>query len=155
MITNLNQFRKHKLNEAKKSAWTIIDKVMNKLLTDKDNSAAKEENGDDLNDIVVDDLKLVDFIGVWDVYTASEDFGYDWDDADNLTTEIIAQVFGKSEHILSDTDFAVSGAEMREAYKGETMYWIKHDWDGTTLYIHKNDLAKFKELAKSVTINQD
>jgi hypothetical protein len=128
-----------------KAAWPMIKKLI-----DPTNSASVADQEDDPNWSVVGSLKLGDFIQVWSEFYASEDFGVNLDIAEEITNAIISQI-GPGTPVKSKADFVVSGSEMRQAYMGNIAY-IRWDWDGPSLFVHKNDLKKFEALCKGIKV---
>jgi hypothetical protein len=128
-----------------KAAWPMIKKLI-----DPSNSASNNEQEDDPNWSVVGSLKLGDFIQVWSDFYATEDFGVNSGIASDITDAIISQI-GPGTIVKSKADFAVSGAEQRQCFNGNIPY-IRWDWDGTSIFVHKNDLKKFEALCKGIKI---
>lgn len=128
-----------------KAAWPIIKKVI-----DPTQSASVEDQEDDPNWPVIGSLKLGDFIQVWSDFYATEDFNVNSDIAKDITDAILSQI-GPGTLVKSKADFAVSGAEQRQCYDGNIPY-IRWDWDGTSIFVHKNDLKKFEALCKGIKI---
>ena len=103
------------------------------------------ENGDVP---VLDGKCLKDFIMVWCQYSASEDFGIDWDETYEIFDEVnklLGTYTCVFEGVSDDVNYAVSGAEMRQVMKGDflSIYW---EWDGTSIFIPKDDLPRFREV---------
>ena len=128
-----------------KAAWPMIKKLI-----DPANSASVADQEDDPNWSVVGSLKLGDFIQVWSDFYATEEFNVNSDIAKDITDAILSQI-GPGTMVKSKADFAVSGAEQRQCYNGNIPY-ILWDWDGTSIFVHKNDLKKFEALCKGIKI---
>jgi hypothetical protein len=131
------------LNESTgKPLWKTI-----KDCIEPDHTAYNEDQEDEPT-WKVGKYELQDFIRVWGTFEASEENGVDWDEATEITNTIIDALGGRP--IKSDIDFAVSGAEMRQAYQGPYFPYILWDWDGTTIYVPKQELKKFESICKGL-----
>jgi len=94
---------------------------------------------------------LKDFVMVWCQFSAYEDFGIEWEETDEIF-EVINQLLGTYtcvfDGVSESVNFAVSGAEMRQVMNGDflSIYW---EWDGTSIFIPRDDLPRFRERLNS------
>jgi len=126
-----------------KAIWSTIKKTI-----DPSRTASMED--DDSNLKVVGGYTLGDFVQVWDSFYASEDLRIDSDLCSDIVDAIVSEI-GPGKAVNSKANFAVSGAEKRQVYTGKIPY-ILHDWDGTSIFILKDDLSKFESLCKGIKI---
>jgi len=127
-----------------KPVWNMIKKCI-----EPDHTAYVEDQ-DDNPKWKVGKYELQDFIRVWGVFEASEENGVDWDIATDIAAAIHEALGGQP--IKSQIDFAVSGAEMRQGWQGTHFPYIVWDWDGSTIYVPKQELKHFEALCKGLKI---
>ena len=126
-----------------KAAWSIIKKTI-------DPNRTSSMDDDDSNLKVIGGYTLGDFVQVWDSFYASEDLRIDSDLCSDIVDAIVAEI-GPGKTVNSKANFAVSGAENRQVYMGKIPY-IRHDWDGTSIFVPKDELNKFESLCKGIKI---
>jgi len=144
LVPTPEEAMKFKAPAKMKPVWNVIKKCI-----EPDHTAYVEDQ-DDNPKWKIGKYELQDFIRVWGTFEASEENGVDWDLAGEITQAIHETLGGQP--IKSQADFAVSGAEMRQAWQGTHFPYIVWDWDGATIYVPKQELKHFEALCKGLKI---
>lgn len=97
--------------------------------------------------------ELKDFILVWSTYKASEENGVNRKVASKIASAIQNALGGQS--IKSDANFdgiMSDGPEKRQAWQGTRFPYIVWDWEGTSIYVPKQELKHFEDLCKGLIL---
>ena len=97
--------------------------------------------------------ELKDFILVWSTYQASEENGVNKKMASKIASAIQKALGGQKIKSEADFDGIMSdGPEKRQAWQGTRFPYIVWDWDGTSIYVPKQELKQFEALCKDLQI---